>query len=227
MGAGAKGPVESGPFAAGPNLLLRVDADERGRPSRVICLPVDEDHTVEGHMPRRRRLCGSGPKGARTPDLMAASQTGLKRCAEEQKRRSATSGSPSGVPFFAVFQSGTFTIRFLLLEGGNYGQQGQGRFEELEDRGEQVAEGEAPGEEGKGRSSWLFLDGNLDQQVARGVRTEEGWSAAQALFDARTMRRTRSWMRSGVRQSCLIGVDVHGSERKAPRGAEHRPNVWP
>jgi len=42
------------------------------------------------------------------------------------------------------------------------------RFEGLEDRGEQVAEREAPGEEGEGRQFGLFLDGNLDQQVARG-----------------------------------------------------------
>jgi hypothetical protein len=73
------------------------------------------------------------------------------------------------------------------MANGNYGQQGQGRFEELEDHGQQVAEGKAPGEEGESRSFGLFLNGILDQQVSRGVRPT-GLFAAQALFDARTMR---------------------------------------
>jgi len=54
------------------------------------------------------------------------------------------------------------------------GQQGQGRFEELEDRGEQVAEGEAPGEEGESHALWRFFDGNIDSQVARGSAIDEG-----------------------------------------------------
>jgi len=41
--------------------------------------------------------------------------------------------------------------------------QRQGRFGELEDRGEQVAEGEASGEEGESRA--LRLLANLDRQV--------------------------------------------------------------
>ena len=63
----------------------------------------------------------------------------------------------------------------LSFSRGIYGQQGQGRFKELEDRGQQVAEGEAPGEEGESHSFGLFLDGNLDQQVSpRSQRTDEG-----------------------------------------------------
>src|SRR6266511_2500460 len=52
--------------------------------------------------------------------------------------------------------------------GGNHGQQGQGWFEELEDRGEQVAEGEAGGEEGQGRRLGFLIVGKLDQEVAAG-----------------------------------------------------------
>src|SRR6266511_1449622 len=50
--------------------------------------------------------------------------------------------------------------------GGNHGQQGQGRFEELQDRGEQVAEGEAGGEEGQGRRLGFLIVGKLDQELA-------------------------------------------------------------
>ena len=73
------------------------------------------------------------------------------------------------------------------FRGGNHGQQGQGRFKELKDRGEQVAEGEAPGEEGESQSSWRFFDGSIDQQVAR-VSDRWGWASAQALFAGRRMR---------------------------------------
>src|SRR3990172_1005577 len=59
---------------------------------------------------------------------------------------------------------------------GQYGQQGQGRFEELEDRGEQVAEGEASGEEGEGRPFRLLR--SLDRQVAAGAATGSGHRSA-------------------------------------------------
>jgi hypothetical protein len=70
------------------------------------------------------------------------------------------------------FPSGTFSTRVSPSRGGNHGQQGQGRFEELEDHGQQVAEGKAPGEEGESRSFGLFLDGNLDQQVSPRSQTD-------------------------------------------------------
>ena len=80
--------------------------------------------------------------------------------------------------FFVGFQSGTFSTRVSPSRGGNHGQQGQGRFEELEDRGEQVAEGEAPGEEGESHSCWRSFDGNVDEQVVRAVSDgEECWTA--------------------------------------------------
>jgi len=72
-------------------------------------------------------------------------------------------------------QGDRFSTWINPFQRGNHGQQGQGRFEELEDRGEQVAEGKAPGEEGESRSFWRFLDGSIDQQVAR---VSDRWGAA-------------------------------------------------
>ena len=42
----------------------------------------------------------------------------------------------------------------------------KGEFQELEDGGEQVAEGETPGEEGKGRQELVLVE-SLRQQVGR------------------------------------------------------------
>ena len=64
--------------------------------------------------------------------------------------------------------------------------------------GEQVAEGEAPGEEGESHSFGRILDGNLDQQVARGVNgpTRGGLPLRPSSMPGRCGR-SRSWVRSG------------------------------
>src|SRR3989304_6216440 len=81
----------------------------------------------------------------------------------------------------------TVSTRSLPPGGGSHGQQGQGRLEELEDRGEQVAEGETPGEEGEGRPG--FLLGRLRRQVA-GIATRSAWPPS----GRRTMNPTKAYL---------------------------------
>src|SRR6266511_1354925 len=103
--------------------------------------------------------------------------------------------------------------------GGNHGQQGQGWFEELEDRGEQVAEGEAGGEEGQGRRLGFLIVGKLDQEVAAGSggrRNSRGPGEADASPLVSVPERAGSGLACGKNP---IG--------RRPAAAPIRSSLWP